>query len=575
MSHKNMSVMKRVWPLAVGLALTAGPEPRAASQKFYRDDPMSNIVDSHDASNVEKRDIDLVYDTLENSFSWPGDRTRDVRAQDVNTVDEVPDSSWYTNRLGTKEITIEELLRGPDTTTGPAPGSWTVIGAKNDGVTPGFTVRDSNGQVWFLKFDPPGYRGMATGTEIVVTKLFWALGYYLPEVHLATLKPEQLTIDETAKITPPSGNVRRFRQSDIRLLLRKAHRDPDGSYRVIASRALEGRPLGGFRFYGTRSDDPNDVVPHEHRRELRAYGTFSAWVNHVDSKSINTLDMLIGLGDKKTIRHNLLDFGSTIGSAGVYPREAFEGSEYLVEGKRTLAGMPTFGFYIKNWRTLPLYRARSVGAFPIDHSKWDPEKWRPRYANSAFRSARLDDKFWAARRLQGFTDEMLRAVPRVGQFDDPKSEEMFAKFLIDRRDAIVRRYLPAVNPIVDVQLAASGLLTLKNAAVAADVAKAPSEYVVRWLLFDNSTGATTPIGVTTALGTNHSVAAPRDLPMSEGTYLRAEIAAKGGPESWGVPAHAYFVREVDGWRLVGFERVPGGNPPRSPERATAVAARRN
>ena len=153
------------------------------------------------------------------------------------------------------------------------------------------------------------------------------------------------------------------------------------------------------------------------------------------------------------VRHHLLDFGSTIGSAGVYPREAFEGSEYLVEGKRTLAGIPTFGFYVKNWRTVPLYRARSVGAFPIDHSTWDPEKWKPRYANSAFRSARLDDKFWAARRLQGFTDEMLKAVPRVGQFDDPKSEEMLAKFLIDRRDAIVRRYLPAVNPIVDVQLA--------------------------------------------------------------------------------------------------------------------------
>ena len=165
-------------------------------------------------------------------------------------------------------------------------------------MTPGFTVRDAAGQVWFLKFDPPGYRGMATGTEVVVTKLFWALGYFVPEVHLASLRPEQLTIDETATITPPSGNKRRFKQSDIDALLRKAHRDPDGSYRVIASKALEGRPVGGFRFYGTRSDDPNDMVPHEHRRELRAYGTFSAWVNHVDSKSINTLDTVIEQGDR-------------------------------------------------------------------------------------------------------------------------------------------------------------------------------------------------------------------------------------------------------------------------------------
>jgi hypothetical protein len=542
---------------AFAVAITAGAG--ANGQKFYRDDPIARVVDAEDASGVQEREIDLAYDTLENLFSWPGDHTPNVRAQNVNTIDEVPDSTWFTNRLGTARLTVDELVRGPGSGTGPAPGEWTVISAKNNGVMPGFTVRDTAGEVWFIKFDPPGYPAMATGTEVVVGRLFWGLGYHVPETHLATLRTEELTIGDEARITPPSGTRRRLKQSDIQSLLRRAHREPDGSYRVVASRALEGRPVGGFRFYGTRSDDPNDVIPHEHRRELRAYGTFAAWLNHVDSKSINTLDTVIEQNGKRVVRHHLLDFGSTIGSAGVYPREAYEGWEYLVEGKKALAGMPSLGFYVKDWRTIPLYRARSVGAFPLDNAHWDPERWKPRYANSAFRSARLDDKFWAARRLQAFTDEMLNAVVGVGRFNDPKSEEMLSRFLIERRNAILARYLPAVNPVVDVRLSTSGALTFSNAAVDADIAPAPAEYVVVWQQFDNVTATTTNLGETRASST--SVNAPADLPAATSTYIRAEISANGGPASWSQPVHAYFRREPAGWTLVGFERVPGGNQP--------------
>ena len=299
---------------AVAVTLTAGAG--ANGHKFYPDDPITRIVDAEDASDVQEREIDLEYDTLENLFSWPGDQTPNVRAQNLNTIDEVPDSSWFTNRLGTVPVTVDELVKGPGSGSGPAAGGWTVISAKNDGVMPGFTVRDSAGQVWFIKFDAPGYPAMATGTEVLVARLFSGLGYHVPETHLATLRPEELTIDDQARFKSPSGNRRRFKESDIRLLLRRAHRESDGSSRVVASKALEGRPVGGFRFYGTRSDDPNDVIPHEHRRELRGYGTFAAWLNHVDSKSINTLDTLVEQNGKRVVRHHLLDFGSTMGSAG-------------------------------------------------------------------------------------------------------------------------------------------------------------------------------------------------------------------------------------------------------------------
>jgi hypothetical protein len=560
---------KSFWSaVAISAAVAAShPPARAGEPRFYRDDPLAQVADSQDARGVAARDIDLVYDMLENSFASRGDATPNVRAQNINTIDEVPDSSWFTNRLGSRSLTAAELVPGPNATNGPAPGTWTVIAAKSDGVTPGFTVRDALGEVWFIKFDPPGYPAMATGTEVVVTKLFWALGYHVAEVHLAMLRPSNLAIDERAHISVPNGGTRRLKSADLVTVLRGAHRDADGTYRVIASKRLEGRPVGGFRFYGVRSDDPNDIIPHEHRRELRAYGTFAAWLNHVDSKSINTLDTVVDHGGRAIVRHHLLDFGSTIGSAGVYPREPYEGWEYLLEPRKTLAGVPSLGLYVKDWRTVPIYRAASVGAFPIGHSAWDPEAWKPRYPNAAFRAARLDDKFWAARRLHAVTDDMLHAVIRAGRFNDTRSEEMLSRFLTERRDAIVRRYLRALNPVVDARLDAS-TLSFRNAAVDAGVAAAPAEYVVRWHRFDNVTDATHPLAETRHRET--SAEAPATLPASVGAYIRADISASGGPASWAQPVHAYFVREMEGWRLVGFARVPAGRSPGAP---TAMRAR--
>ena len=53
------------------------------------------------------------YDFVVNTFGKPGER-RDVRAMNVNTLDEVPDSSWFTNRIGRRDMSIAEIVRGPD-----------------------------------------------------------------------------------------------------------------------------------------------------------------------------------------------------------------------------------------------------------------------------------------------------------------------------------------------------------------------------------------------------------------------------------------------------------------------------
>jgi len=528
----------------------------SASTKFYDDDPLWEEVNSQDASRVKFYEPQLIYDVAENMFARPGDKDFNRRAQNVNTIDEVPDGSWFTNRTGRRALTPEQVARGSNTGHGPSPGKWTVIAAKTDGVTPGFTIRDSSGLVWFLKFDPPGYRGMATGTEVVVAKLFWALGYHITEYYISQLRPSDLIIDQSAVFTPPSGIKRAMHLSDINTLLKEVEGDPDGTYRVIASLSIPGKMVGRIRFYGTRPDDPNDLVSHENHRELRGYGVFAAWFNHVDAKSINTLDTLVDEKGHGVVRHYLLDFGSTLGSAGVAPRDYWEGYEYLLEpGSQIGKGIAAFGFYILPWRTDPFYESRMIGRLPLNNTEWDPEQWRPRVANPAFIRSRLDDKFWAARKAMDITDEMIRAAVAEGKFGDPEAERFLARTLIDRRNSIGRRYLPAINPIVDPALDASGALTFGNAAVDAKFAAAPESYKATWSTFDNATGHTTPIGETTSK--EQRMQAPIELPSARGAFIKVELSAISDTHpTWAQPVTSYFRRQSDGWQLVGFERIP-------------------
>jgi hypothetical protein len=540
--------------LGVALAIGAGTMlASAAAPKFYADDPVWVERDTQDASSIKPLEMDLLVDIALNLFG-KGKVTNPPAAQNVNTIDEVPDSSWFTNRAGRRALTPEEVAIGPNTSNGPAAGQWTVTSSKSDGVTPGFTIKDSSGQRWFLKFDPPGYRAMSTGTEVAVTKLMWALGYNVPENHIAYVRREQLVVGEGATFTLPGRKARTLRRTDIDTLLKRASREMDGSYRVIASKALPGKPVGRIRFDGTRPDDPNDVVPHENRRELRAYGVFAAWLNHVDAKAINSLDVLVTENGRSYVRHYLIDFGSALGSGAIEPAEYSAGFEYLVEPRTVGKQMLSFGFMRPTWQTTPFYEARAIGRLPRYNATFNPESWKPRIPNQAFMHARADDKFWAAQKLVALTTDMIRAAVRSGDFGDPAAEEFLVRALAERRDAIGRAYLPAINPIVDAALDATGTLTFNNAAVEADFARAPQGYRAVWSTFDNTTRTTEPIGETSDL--TSPLQAPGALPGADGSFVKVELSAMGGSHpSWAEPVNTYFRREQGSWKLVGFERM--------------------
>jgi hypothetical protein len=555
-SPRSTALRAAAWLACLVSVWLAAPASRAAAPRFYSDDPIRRDPESQDASQVQPIQVSDQFDLVENSFLGAGDKA-DRHAVNVNTVDEVPDSSWFTNRVGPLQKgapDLSALTTGPDTGQGPAPGPWTIISRKGEGVTPGFTIRDSAGEIYWIKFDPAGFPEMASGAEVISTKFFHAFGYHVAENYLATLRPESLAIAPDATMKDEDGRSRRFTGNDLEDILERAARQADGSYRVLASRNIGGRPLGPFRYYGTRPDDPNDIFPHEHRRELRGLEVFAAWLNHDEVRSSNSHDSVVAQGARRIVRHHLLDFGSTLGSGSVKAQSRRAGNEFVWESRPTLITMLTLGLYVRPWIKVNYPDVPAVGRF--ESTYYRPETWKPDYPNPAFRNARLEDRFWAARIVAAFPDEAVAALVRTARFTDPRATEYLTQTLLERRAKVLRTWLNASNPIVNVALGSSGELTFENAAERAGVAKAAEHYTVQWSRFDNASGTHHAIGREQTV-TAAKAMAPAGLTSGAPEYLSVRLRAFHAEQpAWATPVVSYFRRAGGGWSLVGLERNP-------------------
>jgi hypothetical protein len=543
--------------LVVGLFSVAGRSVSTTSPRFYHDDPVDREPETQDASRAARSEIGDLYEMTYNLFVNPGYKPSGQRAKNLNTIDEVPDSSWFTNRIGARTLAVDEIVRGPIAGPPPDPSRWLIIREKTSGVHPGITAKDANGETWFLEFDPDYYPGAATAAVVMATKFFWALGYNQVESFLTTFDPKVVALDPEATIRRPNGKRTRFTQDDLDALLEHVARRPDGTYRVTAGRLLPGKILGNFRYEGTRPDDPNDLVPHEHRRELRALRVFGAWINLTDLKSGNTLDTLVDENGRSIVRHWIQDVGSTFGMCNDL-HEWDLSWEHFYQGNTTKKRLFSFGFALSPWQTVHYTEGPSIGKFEGD--RFDPRTWRPQTPTTAYLELRADDAFWAARRIAEFSDAMIRAMIHTGEFSDATAEKELADIMIKRRDKILRIYLPAVNPIVSPRLDAANGLTFDNAAVAAGVANAPEIYRASWFEFDNATGLTRPLSETSS--TTTTVEPPPGLPTAPGSFLAVDISAESRDHAtWREPVRAYFRRDADSWKLIGLDRLPEHSSP--------------
>ena len=106
----------------------------------------------------------------------------DAHAANVNSLDEVPDSTWFTNRIGARELTVDDVRRGPNTDDGPDRSApWQITGTKVGGSSVGLLMKDGRGIKYILKFDQKGIPEMETAADVIVQRLFYAAGFNVPE----------------------------------------------------------------------------------------------------------------------------------------------------------------------------------------------------------------------------------------------------------------------------------------------------------------------------------------------------------------------------------------------------------
>jgi hypothetical protein len=527
---KKMLVLTLLFPALLSSAPLDG-------QKFYGDDPIAKEPPPLPLEKADKRKLNDFYDFFLNTFAKPGEKqpkrkksapAEFIPAQGINTLGEVPDSAWFTNRIGSRPMSIEELLQGPGNENAPSmEGPWTITWVKTEGITPGFGIQDSTGKNYLLKFDPMSNPEMTTGADVIGSAFFHALGYNVPQNYLVTFSEDKLVVNDDKGVTiDVKGRAQPLSRRDITEILLKVPRNAQGKLRGIASYYLEGKLLGGFRYHGTRSDDPNDIVPHEHRRDLRGLFVFCAWLGHDDSRSINTLDSLVEENGLRYIKHYLIDFGSILGSASVYANSARSGNAYLYEFKPSALQILTLGLYVPRWA-----RARY-------------RKWKPEYPNPAFENRLPDDTFWAAKKVMSFTDEQIEAMVKLAEYSDTEAEAWVTKCLIERRNKVGKIYFARVLPLDGFRLEGNRLafedLQVKYGFL--DV----RDYAVQWSRFDNESEEHTPLSGATSL------TLPKQVQNAEiGSYAAITIQGEDAAKAVTV----YLRKQSGGHKIVGVDRT--------------------
>jgi hypothetical protein len=483
----------------------------------------------------------------------------------VNALDEVPDSSWFENRIGRRPMTLDEVGRGPcdddDLDTEGPDGSWVIDKGKENGANPGFRVKVPSGAVFLIKADEKDRPERATGATAIATRFYHAAGYFTGCDRVVYVRKSLLALTPGLSHTDNTGVTRPFGEKQLQKILSGAARRGD-RYRFVASKWLVGKPIGPFRYEGVRLDDPNDVVAHQDRRELRGQRLLAAWLGHFDSREQNSMNTWITRSKDPDaspgyVRHWILDLNDCFGSQWEWEEMTRRlNHAYYFDAGEIARDYVTLGIPRRPWDQLKKSPDAEIFGY-FEAELFEPELWKPGYQNAAFLRMSERDGAWMARILARLTPEHIDAAVRVGDFTEPKHSAYLTTTLLARRHKILRRYLARVSPVTDLAVEGTSLCGVdlgRRARVFEASAFRYSATVLTGPELDRRSSAL----VAPALEGRICVPLPRvardggERDDSAARYMVVELA--NGAAERPLRAHLYDLGPTRGHRLVGVER---------------------
>jgi hypothetical protein len=429
---------------ATALTLLGG----CAHAPRFKDQPVVwRVDDAHPIAEPEENEYLKLQYFADVFFMRRLDRALELRdhepAHNSNALDEVPDSTWFQNRIGRRTVGVDEIARGAG--GGPPRPPLTINGAKVGGGNAGFTVTDAEHRKFLIKFDRHENPEMQTAGGAMVVRLFWAMGYNVPSDNVFILAREHLVFAKDASYKDELGKKHPFTGTELEAALATSPRLPDGTYRALASELLPGKPKGGWMPEGVRGDDVNDRVPHEHRREVRGLRVFAAWLGHTDMKQDNTLDMYVEEGGQRFLRHYLIDFGETLGGHAGEKNRDEDGYEYFWDWEKQGKAALALGLWKRPWESRQKTPWLSVGSFGA--ADFDPPTWREAYPYFPFFEADEADAYWATKIVMRFERRHLEAAVAAGQLSQPEASRYLVDTLVERQRKLGFSYLETLSPL--------------------------------------------------------------------------------------------------------------------------------